>query len=168
MFNNKTDFESISDEVAYHIDLTRPKLVVCIAESVKAVQAAAEELHVTPMIVVHGQVPGYLSFDDTLKNHSKTKINNFKCSEVGENDIALIQATSGTTGNPKHSFRSQKSELIGIHCEVCILVMHPIFPPLQSMVIILFNQTPGTHAQVFCHRFCISGLCTTLLGDWNE
>lgn len=100
-----------TQEIAYFMSHTKPKIVICSKEAVIAVQTAAEELHVTPIIVVHGESSGAIPFEDT-QVHSQTKIDSFQCTEVTENDVALLVCTSGTTALPKIIQRTNKSILI--------------------------------------------------------
>lgn len=61
-------------------------------------------------IVVFGQLDGYESFEDILKNHDSREITEFKCEPLNNPDeVALIVLSSGTTGMPKATEISHSS-----------------------------------------------------------
>lgn len=95
------------EEIACLMGRTEPKIVICSKEAAVAVETAVKELHVTPVLVVHGELSGFIPFEDT-QIQSQTVIDNFHCTEVEENDLALLVCTSGTSGLPKIVQRTHK------------------------------------------------------------
>ncbi|XP_011689023.1 PREDICTED: luciferin 4-monooxygenase-like [Wasmannia auropunctata] len=87
----------------YCLSLTSPKVVFANAESVENLVEAAREENLEVKVVVIGSLPGFVSLTDILQDQViPSEIDEFRCTVVDNlHDIAMICASSGTTGMPK-------------------------------------------------------------------
>ncbi|XP_018350298.1 PREDICTED: uncharacterized protein LOC108753314 [Trachymyrmex septentrionalis] len=87
----------------YCLSLTSPKLIFADADSVENLVEAAKEENLEVEVIVIGSLTGFVSLTDILQDQvNPSEINEFRCTIVDNlHDIAMICASSGTTGMPK-------------------------------------------------------------------
>lgn len=144
-FNNKTnvpiDCMSVSDEVAYILNDCKPEVIFVSQDKLSVLQAALENTHHKPQVIVFEDIEDNSIVDDRL------------FPENDKDDTAVIIYTSGTTGSPKGVMLSYENLLVnfdavanevniyheGIRVMI-LLPLHHIFPLLGSMAAPLLVQ----------------------------
>jgi acyl-coenzyme A synthetase/AMP-(fatty) acid ligase len=102
----------------YFLSLTSPTIIFADSTTATSLREAAEELGINIKIVALDKLNGYDSFDDILKDHDDCEVAEFKCTAISKpNDVALIVASSGTTGMPKATEISHSSLYNCLHPE---------------------------------------------------
>ncbi|XP_045770747.1 luciferin 4-monooxygenase-like [Maniola jurtina] len=93
-----------------------PKVIFCQNDKVKDVVAALQGLDFKPKIVTFDNSNEFISFPELLEKYgSETSVENFKAADFdSSNTIALLIATSGSTGLPKSAAVTHKNLVVSI------------------------------------------------------
>ncbi|XP_072934326.1 luciferin 4-monooxygenase-like [Epargyreus clarus] len=79
-----------------------PKIIFCQNEKAKDVQQAVRNINHEALIITYDQSDDFLTFSNLLKSGNDVSVADFKASDFDtETTIALLIATSGTSGLPK-------------------------------------------------------------------
>ncbi|XP_051157895.1 luciferin 4-monooxygenase-like isoform X2 [Leptopilina boulardi] len=103
------DFSDVLESIGFYVKQTKPKIIFADEEAAIKIKEFVEQENINLKIIVFGNVSGFDSFDDIIKEMSEEKIDNFHCYPVEHDDNALILFSSGSGGSPKaiqHSYRS--------------------------------------------------------------
>ncbi|XP_023938243.2 luciferin 4-monooxygenase [Bicyclus anynana] len=93
-----------------------PKVIFCQSERANDVVEALQGLNIKPQIVTFDQGNGFLSFSELLEKYgSETSVENFRAADFdSSNTLALLIATSGTTGLPKSAAVTHKNLALAV------------------------------------------------------
>ncbi|KAM3964022.1 luciferin 4-monooxygenase-like [Aphomia sociella] len=99
------------NELKGTINVDRPKLILCQSEKAPEIQIVLNELELDTTIITFDKGDYLCSFNEFLEQYGNTKaVENFKPNEFDpEETIALLIATSGTTGLPKAAAVTHKN-----------------------------------------------------------
>ena len=143
----------VHDALAHQLQLARPRLVVCDADSCKAILAVRDRLPSLETLVVVGSMPAeeaglrVIPFDDL-----RTPTSGFEFTFGAPRDITSIRYTSGTTGPAKAvaSTNSQKSvstamfvHLMGFQADDRLYTPFPLHHSMASMMGVVASFQAG-------------------------
>ncbi|CAH2238903.1 luciferin 4-monooxygenase-like [Pararge aegeria] len=93
-----------------------PKVIFCQSDKLKDILAALDGLDFKPQIITFDKTDGFLSFSELLDKYgNETSVENFRVADFdSSNTIALLVATSGSTGLPKSAVVTHKNLVVSI------------------------------------------------------
>ncbi|XP_045454049.1 luciferin 4-monooxygenase-like [Melitaea cinxia] len=102
-------------ELRHTFSCNQPNMVFCQSERAKDVRSVIRDLNLETQVVTFDEGDESLSFSDLLKKGDDATVNNFKVADFDSAEtLALLVATSGTTGLPKLAAVTHKNFAISV------------------------------------------------------
>nr|VFJ52991.1 MAG: malonyl-CoA/methylmalonyl-CoA synthetase [Candidatus Kentron sp. FW] len=148
-------------EIDYFLSDAEPKAIVCRPEAFPGISKLAMQHGIGQVLTLSGQGTG--TFPGLLKNATASADSVFDTVSCGEDDVAAILYTSGTTGRPKGAMLTHGNLASNA------LALHEAWQWTSSDV--LLHALPLFHAHglfVACHGALWSGARMILLPRFDE
>jgi len=157
--NTPINFRWAAGEIEFCVEDAEPRVVVLEEATADKVLPVADHLRSDPRLLFVGpDAPeGTTSFDETVAAAEGSR----PSEKVGEEDIALMLYTSGTTGRPKGVPRSQKAEHAAT---VAQIVEHRYSLGERTLGVMPLFHTMGMHS--LTSMLALNGLFVAMPG-WD-
>jgi acyl-CoA synthetase (AMP-forming)/AMP-acid ligase II len=149
------NYRLVAQEYIYLINHSEAKLLIVGESFTQIIDSIRDKLPTVEQFIALSNVPGYKSYHDLIEDSSPRDPKLY----IDENDLAIIEYTSGTTAKPKGCMITHKNLVSNA---MNFLVELPLLPDD-----ICYNPFPLFHSGGFCVMAYMSRGCTQVYEDFE-